>query len=98
MPTQTVLLTASGFTPNEPLVVTECADKGQNTGPGDCNLASSQNVTSDASGKISGQFTVTKGPFGANHIVCGASQACLVSVTQAALSPTEEADARISFG
>jgi len=30
--------------------------------------------------------------------VCGASQACLISVTQATPSPTQEADATITFG
>jgi len=34
---------------------------------------------------------------GANNIVCCAGRACLISVTQATLSPTEEADAPISF-
>jgi hypothetical protein len=43
-------------------------------------------------------LTVSKGPFGANKIVCGSAQACLVSVMQATLSPTQEADAPIAFG
>ncbi len=95
---QTVLVQASGFAPGESLVVTECAAKGTATGPGDCDLTSMQNVTADAAGRVKVEFTVRKGPFGANNIVCGASQACLVSVTQATLTPTREADAPISFG
>ena len=83
--------------PGEALVVTECAAKGAATGPGDCDLTNMQSVTSDANGELTTQFTVHKGPFGANNIICGPSQACLVSVTQATLSPTQEADARISF-
>lgn len=95
--TQTVLVEASGFSANETLVVTECAAKGAATTAGDCDLANMQNVTSDNSGKVSVRFTVAKGPFGANNIVCGSSQPCLVSVTQATPSPTEEADTPISF-
>jgi hypothetical protein len=93
-----VLVTASGFSPGEALVVTQCADKGAATGPGDCNLANMKSVTSDAGGRVSVALTVTKGPFGANNIVCGPSQRCLVSVSQATPTPTQEADARISFG
>lgn len=94
---QTVLVTASGFAPCEALVVIECAAKGAATTSGDCDTAALQGVTSDASGQVMIEFQVTKGPFGASNIVCGASQACLISVTQATESPTQEADERISF-
>jgi hypothetical protein len=95
---QKVMVRASGFSRGEALVVTQCAAKGTATGPGDCNLASMQSVTADTSGRVSAEFTVSKGPFGANNIVCGPAQACLISVTQATPSPTQEADAPISFG
>jgi hypothetical protein len=96
---QTVTVTATGFSPNESLAVTECADKGTATGPGDCDLTNLQTVTSDANGQVVKiQFTVTKGPFGANNTVCGPTQPCLISVTQATPSPTQEADEKISFG
>jgi hypothetical protein len=95
--TQKVLVQASGFAPGESLVVTECAAKGTATGPGDCDLTSMQNVTADASGRVKTEFTVRKGPFGANNVMCGSGQGCLLSVTQATLSPTREADAPISF-
>lgn len=94
---QKVLVRASGFSPGESLVVTECASKGTATGPGDCDLAGMQSVASDAGGQVTVEFAVTKGPFGANNIVCGPSQACLISVTQATPSPTQEADAQITF-
>jgi hypothetical protein len=97
MSTQSVLVMASGFSPNESLVVTECAAKGSATGPGDCNLANMQSVASDPGGRVSVEFTVTKGPFGSNNVVCGPNQACLVSVSQASPSPTQEADTQISF-
>lgn len=94
---QDVLLTASGFSPGEALVVTECAAKGNATTSDDCNLAGMQSVVADAQGRVRVEFTVVKGPFGANRIVCSASQPCLVSVTQATPSPTQEADAPVSF-
>jgi len=94
---QTVVVQASRFSAGESLVVTECAAKGTATQPGDCNLTGIRNVTADTSGRVRVGFTVLKGPFGANNIVCDTAQACLISVTQATLSPTEEADAPISF-
>jgi ABC-type glycerol-3-phosphate transport system substrate-binding protein len=93
----TVQVTASGFSPGASLVVTQCANKGNATGPGDCNLADIRTVTANSTGQIATQFTVVKGPFGTNHIVCGSSQSCLVSVNPATTSPTQEADAPISF-
>jgi hypothetical protein len=95
---QKVLVKASGFSPAESMVVTECAAKGAATGPGDCDLNGMQSVTSDASGRVKVDLTVTKGPFGANNIVCGPARACLISVTQATPSPTQEADTPITFG
>ena len=94
---QAVDVRGSGFTPGEQLQVIQCADKGQATGPADCNLTGSLSVASDAAGAVHVSLPVTRGPFGANQIVCSATQKCLVSVTQASLTPTEEADAPISF-
>jgi hypothetical protein len=92
-----VSIKASGFSPNESLAVTECANKGANTGEGDCNLGGMAFTTSNASGDVSLQFTVVKGPFGSNKIVCSPTQSCLVSVSQASLQPTQEADGPITF-
>ena len=94
---QRVRVSASGFSPDEVLQVVQCADKGASTGPGDCNLGGMLSVASDASGRVSAQLQVVRGPFGANKIVCGGQQRCLVSVTQASLSPSEEADTPIGF-
>lgn len=94
---QAVRVSASGFSADEALQVIQCADKADSTGPGDCNLSGMLSVTSDAAGRVSAQLQVLRGPFGANKIVCGGHQRCLVSVTQASLSPTEEADASITF-
>ena len=94
---QTVRVIGSGFTANEALQVIQCAVKGASTGPADCNLAGILATTSDSLGRVSVDLVVLRGPFGANKIICGPRQACLVSVTQASLSPTEEADAPITF-
>jgi len=94
---QIVLLNASGFSPNEALQVIQCADKGTKTGASDCNLTGMLAVTSDATGNVRTQLRVVRGPFGGNKIVCGSKQHCLVTVTQASLAPTEEADGPIEF-
>jgi Neocarzinostatin family len=94
----TVQLEATGFSAGESLVVTQCASKGSATGEGDCNLAGIQSVTADSAGEVNTKFTVIKGPFGSSHIVCNSSGSCLVSVSQASPSPTQEADAPVSFG
>lgn len=94
---QTVTVTASGFSPGLSLIVVECADKGKQTGAGDCNLTGSATVQTDAGGRTSTQLRVTPGPFGGNNVICSAKLHCLISVTEASLSPTQEADAPISF-
>lgn len=93
----TVHVTGEGFTPSSPLVVNECADKGTSTGPGDCNLEGMVATTADASGKVSVDYVVTSGPFGANKIVCSSSEPCLLSISQATLAPTEEASVPLNF-
>jgi hypothetical protein len=95
---QRVRVAGTGFTPGEVLQVIQCADKGQQTGPGDCNLSGMLTTAADATGRVAVTLAVTRGPFGANAIVCSVRLPCLVSVTQASLSPSEEADAEISFG
>ena len=90
-------MTASGFSPGLSLIVVECADKGKQTGAGDCNLASSAAVQTDGSGRTTTPLTVTPGPFGADNVVCSVKVRCLISVTEASPSPTEEADTPISF-
>jgi hypothetical protein len=96
---ETVKLAATGFTPNESLVVTECANKGTATTEGDCYIGSTlDTVTADSSGDVNTTFTVLKGPFGTNHIVCSTPTACVVAVTQATPKPTQDATAIVSFG
>jgi hypothetical protein len=94
---QQVQVRAAGFTPAEALQVVECAAKGTATGPADCNLSDMLAATSDSDGRVDARLTVLRGPFGADRVVCSARTPCLVSVTQASLNPTEEADAAIAF-
>lgn len=94
---QAVTVHGVGFTPGEPLQVIQCAAKQQSTGPGDCNLLGMLTTVADATGRVSVRLVVVRGPFGANRIVCDSRRPCLVSVTQASLAPSEEADAPISF-
>jgi predicted RecA/RadA family phage recombinase len=94
---QMVQIHGAGFTSGSALQVIECADKGRATGPGDCNLAGMLTTAADAAGRVTVRLAVVQGPFGTNRIVCGSRQRCLVSITQASLAPTEEADAPISF-
>lgn len=95
---QHVTVTATGFRAGESdLVVTECANKGTATGEGDCDLTAVVSATADGRGDVNVQFSVATGPFGSNHIVCSTTQACEISVSQATINPTEEADTNISF-
>jgi hypothetical protein len=95
---QTVHIVAIGYTPGEKDIgVTECADKGNNTGAGDCDLHHIALATPDATGKVTVDFAVKKA-FGTNNIVCSASQPCLLSVGQETAAPTESSTANITFG
>lgn len=94
---QQVQVHGSGFTPGEALQVVECAARGNATGPGDCNLSGMLSVNAGSDGRVTTTLTVLRGPFGAGRVVCSAHAPCLVSVTQASLQPTEEADAVIRF-
>lgn len=94
---QVVQVSGKGFSPGINLVVLQCADRGSKTSSGDCNLAGLVSTRADATGTVAAKLTVRKGPFGFGSRTCGPQQRCLVSVSEAALSPAEEADAAISF-
>src|SRR3954447_9458462 len=95
---QTVTVVGKGYKPGATNIgANECADKGAQTGAGDCDLGGTKTAVPDASGTVTIQFVVNKGPFGANQIVCSATQKCLVSVSELTASPTQEADAPITF-
>ncbi len=80
---QVVTITGTGYPANESLGITECANKGAQTGAGDCNLGGIKITTATAAGTVSAHYPVVLGPFGANHIVCTSAPGCLVSVAQA---------------
>ena len=96
---QTVSVSGTGYKPNEQLGVVECADKGDQTGAGDCDLGNIKVTNASASGTVTGfQFTVHKGPFGGNHIVCGSPTPCLVSLAEAGVAaPHEVATMQLAF-
>jgi hypothetical protein len=98
---QTVQVVGTGYTPGKTnLGINECADKGAQTGAGDCNLGAIKagaGVVPNATGKVSTTYVVHKGPFGQNNIVCSATQKCLVSLGELTATPTEEATMNISF-
>jgi hypothetical protein len=94
---QTVHVEAKGFSPNAQRGIIQCADKGAETGQGDCNIGGIQVVTTDANGTISADFKVVKGPFGENQIVCGPTQKCLLSANDLTAEPKEVTTADIEF-
>lgn len=94
---QKVQVTGRGFTPGRTLQVVECGYRGQQTAPGDCNLGGMDTVIVDGAGGVATTFTVVRGPFGTSRVVCSATQDCVVAVTEASLTPGEEANAHIRF-
>ena len=94
---QEIAVTAAGFSPGQPVVAIQCADKGTGTDPGDCDLEHMLTTQTDAAGRVVVKVKVRKGPFGANRILCGTTQKCLVSVAQAAQPPQEAAVAPLLF-
>ena len=94
----TVTITGKGFTAGSKYGFTECADKGNATGAGDCDLRTIKVATADSSGTVTSPFVVAKGPFGSNNIVCSASQPCEVSIANAgSANPTEVTTEHITF-
>ncbi len=95
---QTVKVEAQGFTPNKQNIgLTECANKGDQTGAADCNLRASAKAIPDAKGKITTDFKVFK-TFNDGTVICGTPVPCLVSVSELAISPTEVTSKDIAFG
>lgn len=98
-----VQVTGEGFTPGKTLGVTECADKGTDTTGDDCNLGAigptAKPVGPDGKyGPV--DVKVSKGPFGANQIMCGQPDPCLLSLGELAEGDVERADntVELSFG
>jgi hypothetical protein len=83
---QVVSISGTGYPPNEQLGVTECANKGAQTGAGDCNLGAIKVIKATAAGTVSAKFAAALGPFGQNQIVCTKAPYCLISVAQAGVA------------
>jgi hypothetical protein len=95
---QTVQVVGKGYSAGKMYGLTECANKGQSTTAGDCDLRTIKVATADSSGTVTAQYTVAKGPFGSNNIVCTNPPGCIVSVADAgSANPTDVADATIAF-
>jgi hypothetical protein len=96
---ETVSITGSDYPANEQLGITECANKGAQTGAGDCDLGTIKVTTASATGTVSATYSVALGPFGQNNIVCTQKPGCIVSVAQAgSANPNAVATATITFG
>jgi hypothetical protein len=95
---QTVTVVGKGYTPGaQNIGANECADKGDQTGAGDCDLGGTKTAIPDASGTVTFQFVAKKGPFGANQIICTGATKCLISVSELTASPTQVATGEITF-
>lgn len=94
---QAVTVTATGFSPNQALLALECADKGNKTSQGDCNLSDLVSLSTDSSGTGTARVTVHTGAIGSNMDPCDRSHPCLISVSQATLDPSESATAIVTF-
>lgn len=95
---QIVHVMARGFGPNQSLVTIECVDLGKKTGQNSCNIAGLTAFAVGPAGTGSGSFKVDEGPFGADNLSCTGKHPCIVSVSQATISPTQTASASIDFG
>jgi hypothetical protein len=101
---QSVTVAGTGYKKNTSLGINECADKGDQTPAGDCDLAGTKVVTSDANGVIKPtQFPVKTGPFGGNNIVCtdttSAPNGCLVNMGELSADPNaDQSSAPLKFG
>jgi hypothetical protein len=95
---QTVTVVGKGYTPGaQNIGANECADKGDQTQAGDCDLGGTKTAIPDSSGTVTFQFVAKKGPFGANQIICTGATKCLISVSELTASPTQVATAEITF-
>ena len=95
---QTVTVVGKGYTPGaQNIGANECADKGDQTGAGDCDLGGTKTAVPDSSGTVTFQFVVKKGPFGANAIICTGATKCLISVSELVAAPTQVATGEITF-
>jgi hypothetical protein len=95
---ESVSISGTGYPPGETLGITECADKGNQTTAGDCNLGAIAVTHASSTGTVSATYKVALGPFGQNQIVCTNPPGCLLSVSQAgSANPNAEATEDLHF-
>jgi neocarzinostatin family protein len=92
---QQVTVAGAGYKPNLTLGINECADKGDQTQAGDCDLAATIVVKSDAKGVVKPtKFAAKKGPFGGNNIVCTDTatvpNGCLINLGELSADPNAQ--------
>jgi neocarzinostatin family protein len=100
---QEVVVAGTGYKKNVSLGINECADKGDQTQAGDCDLAGTKVVKSNANGVVPPtKFPVKTGPFGGNNIVCtdttSAPNGCLVNLGELSADPNaDQSSAPLKF-
>jgi hypothetical protein len=95
---QVVTVVGKGYTAGSSYTIIECADKKAATGAGDCDLRGIKVAKADATGTVTGTYPVSKGPFGANNVMCAGAPGCILSVaTAGSANPSEVATGTISF-
>jgi hypothetical protein len=100
---QLVVVAGTGYKKNTSLGINECADKGDQTAAGDCDLAGTKVVKSNANGVVPPtKFPVKAGPFGGNNIVCtdttSAPNGCLVNMGELSADPNaDQSSAPLKF-
>lgn len=85
---ETITVSGKGFVASSRLKlgeakigITQCVDKGENTGADDCNLGGMAVITVNADGTAGpAEFKVAKGPFGGKNEVCGVDGPCVISL------------------
>jgi hypothetical protein len=94
---QVVRIVATGYTPGVGYGSLECADKGFSTAAADCNLHQFRIVTADSTGTVTLDYTVAKGPFGANKIVCSTKEPCDIGVASITTGGRQASQEDITF-
>ena len=92
---QAVTVSGTGYKPNLSLGINECADKGDQTGAGDCDLGATLPVKSNSKGVVPPtKFTVKVGPFGGNNVVCTDTatvpNGCLLNLGELSADPNAQ--------
>jgi Neocarzinostatin family len=100
---QMVTVSGKGYKKNTSLGINECADKGDQTQAGDCDLAATVVVKSNGKGVVKPtKFAVKVGPFGGNNIVCTDTatvpNGCLLNLGELSADPNaDQSSAPLKF-